>query len=61
MIVSGTWCRYHILPEEQLIKLPSDVPVEFAATVSVNPCTAYRMLKDFKDLKPGLKIDFLLL
>lgn len=24
-----------------------------AATISVNPCTAYRMLKDFESLKPG--------
>lgn len=24
-----------------------------AATISVNPCTAYRMLKDFEKLEPG--------
>ncbi len=24
-----------------------------AATIAVNPCTAYRMLKDFEDLQPG--------
>ena len=24
-----------------------------AATLAVNPCTAYRMLRDFVDMKPG--------
>jgi NADPH:quinone reductase-like Zn-dependent oxidoreductase len=27
--------------------------MEYAATVSVNPCTALRMLKDFVDLEAG--------
>jgi len=38
------------------LKIPNDIPFEFAATVSVNPSTAYRMLKDFVDLKEGSKI-----
>ena len=30
------------------------LPVEVAAMLSVNPCTAYRMLKDFEYLHPGI-------
>lgn len=36
-----------------LLKVPSDIPVLCAATLSVNPCTAYRMLADFETLAPG--------
>lgn len=34
-------------------QIPSDVDVATAATIAVNPCTAYRMLKDFVPLKEG--------
>jgi len=36
-----------------LQKIDNDIPVPYAATLGVNPCTAYRMLKDFVQLKPG--------
>ena len=39
--------------EHQVLKIPASLPVEAAATVSVNPCTAFRLLKDFEDLEPG--------
>ena len=39
--------------EEALIRVPSDIPLQSAATLSVNPCTAYRMLTDFEQLRPG--------
>lgn len=42
-----------MFPEETLLKVPSDIPVLCAATLSVNPCTAYRMLADFETLAPG--------
>lgn len=42
-----------MFPEETLLKVPSDIPVLCAATLSVNPCTAYRMLADFESLAPG--------
>ncbi|XP_009320536.1 PREDICTED: trans-2-enoyl-CoA reductase, mitochondrial [Pygoscelis adeliae] len=42
-----------VFPEEMLLKVPSDIPVLCAATLSVNPCTAYRMLADFETLAPG--------
>lgn len=49
----GTW-RTHIAKEESAwSKIGQDIPMEYAATVSVNPCTALRMLKDFVDLEAG--------
>lgn len=36
------------------IKIAKDVPLNLAATLLVNPCTAYRMLKDFVQLKEGM-------
>lgn len=36
-----------------LQKCPSDIPAEYAATIGVNPCTAYRLLRDFETLRKG--------
>lgn len=33
--------------------MPSDVDLVVASMMNVNPCTAYRMLKDFVPLKSG--------
>ncbi|NXM04095.1 MECR protein, partial [Tyrannus savana] len=49
----GTWRTRGVFPEEMLLKVPSDIPVLCAATLSVNPCTALRMLTDFETLAPG--------
>ncbi|XP_074970737.1 enoyl-[acyl-carrier-protein] reductase, mitochondrial [Phalacrocorax aristotelis] len=49
----GTWRTRGVFPEEGLLKVPSDIPLLCAATLSVNPCTAYRMLADFETLAPG--------
>lgn len=38
---------------DDLVALPKDIPVLSAATLGVNPCTAYRMLTDFEELKAG--------
>ena len=38
-------------------RISSAIPLELAATLSVNPTTAYRMLKDFVTLKPGTNVD----
>lgn len=44
----GTWRTHAAVPDEKLlIKVPNDIPIQSAATVSVNPCTGYRMLADF--------------
>ncbi|KFO37655.1 enoyl-[acyl-carrier-protein] reductase, mitochondrial isoform X2 [Fukomys damarensis] len=49
----GTWRTEAVFSEEALIKIPSDIPLQSAATLGVNPCTAYRMLVDFEQLQPG--------
>uniref|UniRef100_A0A8C8Z287 Enoyl-[acyl-carrier-protein] reductase, mitochondrial n=1 Tax=Prolemur simus TaxID=1328070 RepID=A0A8C8Z287_PROSS len=49
----GTWRTEAVFSEEALIGVPSDIPLQSAATLSVNPCTAYRMLVDFEQLQPG--------
>ena len=49
----GTWRDRAVIDESVLFKVPKDIPVEYAASLSVNPCTAYRLLRDFKTLKPG--------
>ncbi|KAF5296480.1 hypothetical protein FQR65_LT01469 [Abscondita terminalis] len=49
----GTWRTHAILPSEVAFKIPKDLGIVEAATLTVNPCTAYRMLKDFVKLKMG--------
>lgn len=49
----GTWRTHLILSQQSLFKVPKKLGLVEAATLTVNPCTAYRMLKDFTNLKPG--------
>lgn len=49
----GTWRTEAVLAEDDVISLPNDIPLLSAATLGVNPCTAFRMLSDFEHLKPG--------
>ncbi|KAJ7530002.1 hypothetical protein O6H91_15G074700 [Diphasiastrum complanatum] len=49
----GTWCTHAVGAEGTWCKVQSDVPMEYAATVTVNPCTALRMMKDFVPLEEG--------
>lgn len=49
----GTWRSHALFKEVDVMKVPSDLPLPEAANITVNPCTAYRMLKDFVDLKQG--------
>lgn len=49
----GTWREELVCPELSLMSVPKDIPMEAAATILVNPCTAYRMLADFAQLQPG--------
>ncbi|XP_036600618.1 enoyl-[acyl-carrier-protein] reductase, mitochondrial isoform X2 [Trichosurus vulpecula] len=49
----GTWRTEAVVSGESVIKIPSDIPLLCAATLSINPCTAYRMLSDFEQLRPG--------
>ena len=49
----GTWRESAISDEDSLLKVPNNIPAVYASTLSVNPCTAYRLLRDFRNLKPG--------
>lgn len=49
----GTWRSHAVFKEDEVMKVPEGIPLPEAATVTVNPCTACRMLKDFVDLKAG--------
>ncbi|NXP32339.1 MECR protein, partial [Leiothrix lutea] len=53
LLCPGTWRTQGVFPEEMLLKVPRDIPVLCAATLSVNPCTAFRVLADFESLAPG--------
>lgn len=49
----GTWSSMAKYTEKDLMKISDKIGIAEAATMNVNPCTAYRMLKDFVDLKHG--------
>ncbi|XP_072551197.1 enoyl-[acyl-carrier-protein] reductase, mitochondrial [Salminus brasiliensis] len=49
----GTWRTEAVCEEGDLITVPKDISILGAATIAVNPCTAYRMLHDFHTLTPG--------
>jgi trans-2-enoyl-CoA reductase len=55
---SGTWRSHAIHNANDVLVIDNSIDVLSAAQLSVNPCTAYRMLKDFVDLKKGLIIEF---
>ncbi|KAB0792978.1 hypothetical protein PPYR_12601 [Photinus pyralis] len=49
----GTWRTHAALSHNFVYKVPKNLGIVEAATLTVNPCTAYRMLRDFTSLKPG--------
>ncbi|KAF1826727.1 NAD(P)-binding protein [Dissoconium aciculare CBS 342.82] len=51
----GTWRTHAQTTADKLIPIKNRVGLtpKQVGTISVNPCTAYRMLKDFVDLQPG--------
>ncbi|KAL8894791.1 MAG: hypothetical protein Q9207_008410 [Kuettlingeria erythrocarpa] len=50
----GTWRTHVQIEEEKVMRVDKEgLTAEQVATVSVNPITAYRMLKDFTPLKAG--------
>jgi trans-2-enoyl-CoA reductase len=49
----GTFRTYAVCGEKDVQAVSSDIPLEYAATLAVNPATAYRMLHDFTTLKSG--------
>jgi mitochondrial enoyl-[acyl-carrier protein] reductase / trans-2-enoyl-CoA reductase len=51
----GTWRTHALAEEKNILKIENTqglTPIQ-VGTVSVNPCTAYRMLKDFEQLEEG--------
>ncbi|KAH9413477.1 hypothetical protein DERP_007955 [Dermatophagoides pteronyssinus] len=50
---SGTWTTHAILSEKDVTVIDKNVDNLFAAQLTVNPSTAYRMLKDFHKFEPG--------
>lgn len=49
----GTWSSHLITSSNNLFKVSEKIPLEYAACLSINPCTAYRLLSDFENLKEG--------
>ncbi|KAL9232549.1 hypothetical protein vseg_007649 [Gypsophila vaccaria] len=49
----GTWQSYIVKDESVWHKIHKDTPIEYAATIIVNPLTAFAMLQDFVRLNPG--------
>lgn len=50
---TGSWCSEKVTDARSVIPIATDIPVVEAASLAVNPCTAYRMLKDFVKLERG--------
>lgn len=49
----GAWAQAVLAKADELLHIPSDVPLDQAAQAFVNPPTAFRILKDYGDLRPG--------
>ncbi|XP_047535291.1 enoyl-[acyl-carrier-protein] reductase, mitochondrial [Vanessa atalanta] len=52
----GTWRNIGVFPKDVLRVIPKELGIVEAATLTVNPCTAYRMLSDFKPVRDGLVV-----
>ena len=49
----GTWREGGVVEADQLFPVPEGVPYAEAAMIKINPATAWRMLHDFVEPKPG--------
>ncbi|CAH0478883.1 unnamed protein product [Peronospora belbahrii] len=49
----GTWRSKAVAQSNDVMKISEKIKIEDAATLAVNPSTAYRMLNDFVTLKKG--------
>lgn len=49
----GTWRTHALFDTSKIFKVPLNLSIVDAATCTVNPSTAYRMLKDFVQLDSG--------
>lgn len=51
----GTWREQIACLEDDVFVVPNTLPLSVAASLKVNPPTAYRLLRDFVQLKPGME------
>lgn len=51
--VTTHWQSYSVQNARSFFKVNSDLDLNIAAQLKVNPCTAYRMIKDFYSLDQG--------
>lgn len=49
----GTWTNYGIFHERDLYVVSPNLPLPEASMLTIAPCTAYRMIKDFRCVRPG--------
>lgn len=49
----GTWREAAVANESNFISVPNDILAPYAASLAVNPSTAYRLLHDFGNLQEG--------
>jgi mitochondrial enoyl-[acyl-carrier protein] reductase / trans-2-enoyl-CoA reductase len=49
----GAWCEEAVVCENTVTPVPNDIPASYAANLSVDCATAYRLLRDFENLSPG--------
>jgi trans-2-enoyl-CoA reductase len=49
----GTWCTHRLASDSEFIKIPKTISVNQAATIAVNPSSAYQMLTYYEKLQPG--------
>lgn len=49
----GTWREAAVVKADKLLAVPNEIEPEQAATLKINPLTAWRMLHDFVRLEPG--------
>lgn len=52
-LYTGTWRTLLVSNARHFMKIDDGVPLQTAATIFINPLTAYRMLKSFVNLVPG--------
>ncbi len=49
----GVWRSHVTAPTEELFQIPAELDPKQAATLFINPTTAFMLLESFVDLKPG--------
>lgn len=53
VLTFGYWQSYSVQDSTTFYKLANDLDIPTACQLKVNPCTAYRMMQDYCQMKPG--------